>query len=64
MVHDSFLCNLYHDSMPYPSRRQGALFVSIGGPVNELDMYTFNKTFHSACPADCRPKDHLDWEMC
>lgn len=55
---------MYRDSVPYPTKRQGALFVSFGGPLNELDEYIYNRTFHQDCPIECRPKDHKDWKTC
>ncbi len=64
LVHDSFLCSMFHDSVPFPSKRQGALFVSFGSQMSELYEYTYNKTFHAECPVECRPKDHMDWKWC
>jgi hypothetical protein len=60
LIHDSFLCKVYNDGKPFPSKRLGALF----GPVNEYDFYAYNKTFHAEFPIECRPKDHQDWKTC
>jgi YbbR domain-containing protein len=39
-------------------------YVTVTGPLNELDEYTYNKTFHQDCPIVCRPKEHKDWKTC
>lgn len=55
---------MYRDSVSFPSKRQGALFVSFGSNLSELEEYTYNRTFHKECPIECRPKEHQDWKTC
>ena len=62
MIHDSYLCNFYRDSIPFPSRRKGNCFVSTGYSFEICSKE--NVTNHFVCPVNCRPKDHKDWETC
>ena len=59
LVHDSFYCNDYHDSEPFPTQRVGSCFVG----ASLKDTICQNSTF-LACPIECRPKDHQDWIYC
>lgn len=56
-IHDSFLCNQYQNSKPFPSKRVGNCFVGISGFCNVTG-------FIIKCPKECRPPEHLDWETC
>jgi hypothetical protein len=57
LIQDSFLCNHYKDSKPFPSKRNGNCF--IGNPFDCSKNATFYK-----CPIQCRPINHTDWEYC
>lgn len=57
IIHDSFLCNNFSDSKPWPTKRIGDCFVGIIGKCNP------NKKF-KICPNSCRPINHLDWTSC
>jgi hypothetical protein len=57
LIHDSFLCNHYKDSRPFPTKRNGDCF--IGNPFKCSTNETFIK-----CPLQCRPINHTDWEYC
>lgn len=57
VIHDSYFCNYYLDSKPFPTQRKGNCFVGGVGLCNETEnFYT--------CPVECRPKKHLDWTTC
>ncbi|CAF0746412.1 unnamed protein product [Brachionus calyciflorus] len=56
-IHDSFYCDHYPNSKPFPSKRVGDCFIGRVGFCNE------SNTFRN-CPISCRPKDHLDWSSC
>ncbi len=58
VIHDSYLCWLYNDSEPFPTRRIGNCFV--GG---ENAISCINGTVKD-CPIQCRPKNHQDWNTC
>jgi hypothetical protein len=55
VIHDSYLCEMYKDSTPFLSQRQGSCF--IGSPEN-CDI---NGKFFE-CPKKCRLKP--DWTFC
>lgn len=60
VIHDSFCCNEYKDSQPFPIQRIGNCFVGMRTNVN-YDCR--NKTFYQ-CPSQCRLKSHQDWTSC
>jgi len=58
--HDSYLCDEYPLTRPFPSKRQGSYFVGQIGAhqsANEVEQPV-------VCPRKCRPKDHPDWIYC
>ena len=62
MVHDSYHCNKYRNTVPFPTQRldEDCNFV---GCIPELkSRITFTKK--NECPMKCRPKNHLDWKYC
>ena len=59
IIHDSYLCNSYKDSEPFPTKRKGNCFVAF----NELQCNETSSQFYE-CPRNCRPKEHLDWLNC
>lgn len=58
MVHDSYLCSVFRDSIPFPTQRKGNCYVS---RINDCNFTTND---YPECPMDCRPKNHLDWIKC
>ncbi|RNA08354.1 hypothetical protein BpHYR1_002726 [Brachionus plicatilis] len=54
VIHDSYLCNIYHDSTPYPSKRKGNCFVA-----TQTSNCSAIKMLPS-CPKECRPHNHQD----
>ncbi len=58
VIHDSYLCLMYNDSEPFPTKRVGNCFV---GGENALSC--INETFKD-CPVQCRPQNHQDWNTC
>ena len=59
IIHDSFLCNQYKDSEPFPSKRNGNCYV---GQVGICSDYSNNPI--PDCPIECRLKNHYDWLKC
>lgn len=57
LIHDSYLCCFYKDSVSFPTKRVGNCFVGQIGNCN------LNST-SIKCPIECRPKAHLDWINC
>ena len=58
LIHDSYLCNRFKDSVPFPSQREGNCF--IGSPLScNLESKSFFK-----CPIECRPLHGLNWTYC
>lgn len=58
VIHDSYLCNYYRKSEPFPTKRKGDCFIGRPGPCNET------ATGFYECPVVCRPKLHQDWINC
>lgn len=57
MTHDSYHCNYFLNSQPFPTRRKGNCFVgSIGFCDEKAPFYL--------CPVECRPREHMDWVNC
>lgn len=57
LVHDSYQCIKYNDSLPFPTRRNKTEFVGANFP----DSISY---ILPECPKVCRPKDHQDWLYC
>ncbi|XP_069952086.1 uncharacterized protein [Cherax quadricarinatus] len=60
LVHDSYTCERFPGSLPFPSQRVNDTFVG---------MRTYRKEFandgvRNECPVACRPKTHKDWKYC
>ncbi|KAB7496591.1 hypothetical protein Anas_11174 [Armadillidium nasatum] len=61
IAHDSFCCDEYNDSSPFPTRREDGKYVgaSIFGSESPSDeIVTWE------CHPICRPENHTDWEYC
>ena len=58
IIHDSYLCLMYRDSEPFPTRRVGGCHV---GGENAIEC---QKGSLKDCPVQCRPKNHQDWNAC
>ncbi|KAL7637538.1 UNVERIFIED_CONTAM: hypothetical protein RMT77_012266 [Armadillidium vulgare] len=59
LAHDSYLCERYLGSSPFPTRRENDSFV--GDVVFEPRSFLLKL---EKCPSICRPQNHLDWEYC
>ena len=57
LAHDSYLCEHFELSSPWPTQRRHGHFV--GSP--ELVV---NHTINRPCPAVCRPAQHPNWTNC
>ena len=57
LVHDSFTCQMFPMSSPWPTQRQDGQFV--GSPLLRRE---WNVT--KQCPRKCRPPEHQDWIYC
>lgn len=57
-VHDSYWCEKYANSRPFPTRRVAMDFV--GSAKKKLNATRFVKE----CPRACRPRKHPDWIYC
>ncbi|XP_047481562.1 uncharacterized protein LOC125033991 isoform X1 [Penaeus chinensis] len=60
IAHDSYLCNQFPGSRPFPTKRVNCTFVG---------MRKYRKDFKGdtvkvPCPVACRPPKHRDWEYC
>ena len=56
--HDSFLCDKYLNTRPFPTQRNIGANNFVGSDVN------VNWTISSPCPIPCRPDNHKDWLYC
>ncbi|KAL7643492.1 UNVERIFIED_CONTAM: hypothetical protein RMT77_005474 [Armadillidium vulgare] len=61
LAHDSYHCDLFPGSVPFPTRRDGTKF--IGDQVFQRNGMS-HVAVTKKCPLICRPKDHQDWEYC
>ena len=59
--HDSYFCNNYVNSRPFPTKREEHLCNFIGC-TSEEDNLSLTKA--NECPMKCRPEDHPDWKHC
>ena len=61
IAHDSYFCQKYEGSVPFPTQRKNEMRNFVGAPY-EMRMY-FKKSFQ--CPKACRPKNHQEtWVYC
>ena len=60
IIHDSFLCKIFDNSLPWPMKRLSDCFVGSPSYCNE----SLANKFYEECPFDCRPKNHKDWLYC
>ena len=61
IIHDSYLCSFYKDSIPFPTQRKGDCFV--GQIAGQIGTCNENASFLN-CPIECRPKGNLEWITC
>lgn len=54
VAHDSFLCQAFEGTKPWPSKRSNFTF------VGDMEGLYIRQT----CPEECRPLDHKDWIYC
>lgn len=59
--HDSYLCNQYPGSIPFPTQRQGSQFV---GEIIRIEREEGGDFVLPHCPSFCRPPEHQDWLYC
>jgi hypothetical protein len=61
-IHDSYSCNLFKNSQPFPTQRQDkyVCFATCAFCCNS----TINPELSVVCPVQCRPKEHQDWLYC
>ncbi|KAK4295457.1 hypothetical protein Pmani_031977 [Petrolisthes manimaculis] len=59
-IHDSYTCQRFPGSQPFPSQRSNFTFV---GQRSYRGRYRWETT-HTQCPVNCRPKLHQDWLYC
>ena len=59
LQHDSYHCDLFAKSHPWPTRRQESETNNyVGAP------FALNTTLSTACPVKCRPRAHPEWNLC
>lgn len=58
IIHDSYHCEKFKDSKPFPTKRQGDCFVGGINCNRSATAVILN------CPKECRPKNHQDWLTC
>ncbi|CAL4110134.1 unnamed protein product [Meganyctiphanes norvegica] len=60
LMHDSYTCKRYPESIPFPTQRVNGTFV---GSRRYRSRYK-NDNISRPCPEACRPADHKDWKIC
>ena len=59
LQHDSYHCDLFAKSHPWPTRRQESGTNNyVGAP------FALNTTLSTTCPVKCRPRTHPEWNLC
>ena len=58
IAHDSYLCGKYPPTYPFPTQRNGSMFVGMI-VIGEQQVGTAE-----ICPENCRPSNHMDWIYC
>eukprot|EP00093_Oithona_nana_P009625 09625.XXX_377775_379280_1 [CDS] Oithona nana genome sequencing. len=59
LQHDSYHCDLFAKSHPWPTRRQEWETNNyVGAP------FALNTTLSTTCPVKCRPRTHPEWNLC
>lgn len=58
LVHDSYHCQRFGKSRPWPSQRLKGANNYVGAPV------ALNSTLNETCPEKCRPREHGEWRYC
>ncbi len=61
IIHDSYTCKNFQDSLPFPSQRIGSCFI---GSFGQTESCVNISNALPNCPIECRPKDNLDWIYC
>ena len=62
MVHDSYHCKKYNNTIPYPTQRKDSICNFVACIPELKSRITFTKS--NICPMECRPKNHIDWKYC
>ena len=62
MVHDSYHCKNYSNTIPYPTQRKDTICNFVGCIPELKSRITFTKG--NKCPMKCRPRNHSDWKYC
>ena len=62
MVHDSYHCKNYSNTIPYPTQREDTICNFVGCIPELKSGITFTKG--NICPIECRPINHSDWKYC
>ena len=58
MEHDSYSCNIFPNSIGFPTERMDEPENFVGGVVS------VNNRLWTVCPQECRRKNHSEWEHC
>ena len=64
VIHDSFLCKNYKNSLPFPTRRNGTCHVAYMDNLEKCTKPSNEKLKSFECPLACRPAEHPDWLQC
>ena len=62
MMHDSYHCKKYNNTIPYPTQRTDGICNFVGCIPELKSGITFTKG--NICPIECRPINHSDWKYC
>ena len=58
MAHDAYSCTDFPNTRPFPTQRKQDINNHVGSVTSEANI------LQTECPAQCRPKGHLDWIYC
>lgn len=58
LQHDSFTCEMYSKTTPWPTQREKGVNNYVGAPT------ALQSSVQDTCPERCRPKNRKDWIQC
>ena len=62
LIHDSYLCDYYANTSPFPTKRIGSCFVGAADDFGDCSIASAEQLSNYICPIKCRY--NLNWKFC
>ena len=62
LIHDSYLCDYYENTSPFPTERIGSCFVGAPDDFGDCSNVSSEQLSTYICPINCRY--NLNWKFC